>query len=81
MVDTAGVILYNNPCRSPKRFRVGSIAQLGCLLYTSILGEAGCPCSQMVFDHSSHRPQVTAGVLREESLAILEKYFSPKTDN
>ena len=30
MVDTAGVILYNNPCRSPKRlFRVGSIAQLG----------------------------------------------------
>ena len=29
-VDTAGVILYNNPCRSPKRlFRVGSIAQLG----------------------------------------------------
>ena len=29
MVDTEGVLLYNNPCRSPKRFRVGSIAQLG----------------------------------------------------
>ena len=29
MVDTDGVLLYNNPCRSPKRFRVGSIAQLG----------------------------------------------------
>ncbi len=61
---------------------------LGRLVYAAsnvdlghILGEAGCPCSQMVFDHSSHRPQVTAGVLREESLAILEKYFSPKTDN
>ena len=61
---------------------------LGRLVYAAsnvdlghILGEAGCPCSQMGFDHSSHRPQVTAGVLREESLAILEKYFSPKTDN
>ena len=29
MVDTEWVLLYNNPCRSPKRFRVGSIAQLG----------------------------------------------------
>ncbi len=29
MVDMDGVLLYNNPCRSPKRFRVGSIAQLG----------------------------------------------------
>lgn len=42
----------------------------------AILGNEGCCCSQMVFDHSFWQPQVTAGVLREESLSILRKYFS-----
>lgn len=42
----------------------------------SILGNEGCCCSQMVFDHSFWQPQVTAGVLREESLSILREYFS-----
>ena len=41
-----------------------------------ILGNEGCCCSQMVFDHSFWQPQVTAGVLREESLSILREYFS-----
>mgnify|MGYP004459169813 FL=1 len=41
----------------------------------AILGNEGC-CSQMVFDHSFWQPQVTAGVLREESLSILREYFS-----
>lgn len=41
-----------------------------------ILGNEGCSCSKMVFDHSFWRPQVTAGVLREESIAILKEYFS-----
>jgi tRNA(adenine34) deaminase len=57
--------------------------KLGRLVYAAsnmelerILGNDGCNCSKMVFDHSFHRPQVTAGVLREESLAILEQYFS-----
>ena len=40
-----------------------------------ILGSEGCECSKLVFDHSFWRPEVTAGVLREESLAILENYF------
>lgn len=42
----------------------------------AILGNEGCCCSQMVFDHSFWHPQVTAGVLREESLSILREYFS-----
>ncbi len=42
----------------------------------AILGNEGCSCSQMVFDHSFWQPQVTAGVLREESLSILREYFS-----
>ena len=40
-----------------------------------ILGNEGCNCSKIVFDHSYWKPEVTAGVLREESLVILEKYF------
>ena len=42
----------------------------------AILGNEGCCCSQMVFDHSFWQPQVTAGVLCEESLSILREYFS-----
>ena len=41
-----------------------------------ILGEEGSECCRLVFGHSSHQPQVTAGVLREESLSILAGYFS-----
>lgn len=41
-----------------------------------ILGNEGCNCSEMVFDHSFWRPQVTASVLREESIAILKDYFA-----
>ena len=35
----------------------------------------GCNCSKLVFDNSFWQPQVTAGVLREESLVILKAYF------
>lgn len=38
-------------------------------------GEGG-PCSQLVFEHSPHQPEVTAGVLREESRKVLESYFA-----
>lgn len=37
----------------------------------TMLGNKGCSCSAMVFENSFWQPQVTAGVLREESLAIL----------
>ena len=41
-----------------------------------ILGNKGCNCSRMVFEHSFWQPKVTEGILREEALEILEKYFS-----
>lgn len=40
-----------------------------------ILGNEGCACAQMVFDHSFWSPKLTGGVLRDESLAILKDYF------
>ena len=56
--------------------------KLGRLVYAAsnmelekILGNEGCNCSKMVFDNSFWQPQVTAGVLREESLVILNVYF------
>ena len=42
----------------------------------NMLGNEGCNCSRMVFEHSFWHPQVTAGVLRQESLAILKGYFA-----
>ena len=57
--------------------------KLGRLVYAAsnieleeILGGEGVNCSRMVFDGSFHQPQVTAGLLREESLAILREYFA-----
>ena len=41
-----------------------------------ILGNEGCNCSRMVFEHSFWQPEMTEGILREEALEILEKYFS-----
>lgn len=42
----------------------------------AIIGEEGCQCSAMVFEHSFHQPQVTGGVLREESMEVLRAYFA-----
>lgn len=59
--------------------------KLGRLVYAAsncdlnrIFHGEGCDCSDMVFAHSPWQPEVTAGVLREESLQILTKYFAPK---
>ena len=56
--------------------------KLGRLVYAAsnmelekILGNEGCNCSKMVFDNSFWQQQVTTGVLREESLVILNAYF------
>ena len=57
--------------------------KLGRLVYAAsdrdlgdILGTEGFDCSETVFAHSPFRPRVTAGVLREKSLALLREYFS-----
>jgi tRNA(adenine34) deaminase len=42
----------------------------------SLLGEEGSHCSKVVFDQSPHKPAVTAGLLREESMEVLSGYFS-----
>ena len=59
--------------------------QLGRLVYGAsnielehILGSQGSNCSQIVFDHSNWKPDVTSGVLREESLSVLKDYFGKK---
>ena len=41
-----------------------------------ILGNEGCDCSEMVFANSFRRPQVTSGIMREESLEVLRPYFA-----
>ena len=58
-------------------------ARLGRLVYAAgnrdleaLFGREGCDCSRLVFEHSAHSPEVTAGVLREESLRVLRAYFS-----
>ena len=44
-----------------------------------IFGNEGCDCSKIVFEHSFWKPQVTAGILREESLEVLKAYFKEHT--
>ena len=38
-------------------------------------GHEGCNCSKIVFDNSFWQPEVTAGVLKEDALKVLEDYF------
>ena len=58
-------------------------ARLGRLVYGAadrdlgqLLGEPGSDCARLVFGQSAHRPEVLGGVLREESLAVLARYFA-----
>ena len=41
-----------------------------------ILNDPKCECSNMVFSNSLFALKVTSGVMREESLEVLKKYFS-----
>ncbi|NLC73048.1 MAG: nucleoside deaminase [Ruminococcaceae bacterium] len=57
-------------------------AKLGRLVYAagnedleSLFGNAGVNCSKIVFDSASHRPEVTAGILRDEAFEVLRDYF------
>ena len=63
-------------------------AKLGRLVYGAsdidlcrILHEKGSECSRMVFENSGRGPEVTAGLMREESMAVLEEYFSRNAKN
>lgn len=40
-----------------------------------LLHDKGAECCHIVFENSPWKPQVTSGVLRDESLKILSRYF------
>ena len=42
----------------------------------SLLGVEGSECSRIVFEKYGCKTQVTGGVLREESMEVLKKYFA-----
>lgn len=42
------------------------------------LDKKGCNCSKIVFENSNRAPEVTAGILREESIKVLAGYFGKK---
>lgn len=57
--------------------------KLGRLVYSAanteleeMLGNKGCPCARTVFEGSFHQPELSEGLLREESLPILRAYFA-----
>ena len=57
--------------------------KLGRLVYAasdidlcSLLGVTGAECAKTVFEASAARTAVTAGVLRDEALAVLRDYFA-----
>jgi tRNA(Arg) A34 adenosine deaminase TadA len=83
ITDLSGYTMYTScePCFMCSGAMVW--ARLGRLVYAAsnndleeILGNKGCSCSRMVFDHSFWQPQVTAGVLRDPALQVLRQYFS-----
>ncbi|MDO4941462.1 MAG: nucleoside deaminase [Lachnospiraceae bacterium] len=59
--------------------------KLGRLVYAAsnidlemILRKKGSNCSRITFEHSNWKPEITAGVLRKESIRVLEQYFGNK---
>ena len=82
ITDLSGYTLYSScePCFMCSGAMVWT--KLGRLVYAAsntdlenILGNDGCECSRMVFENSFHSPEVTSGILREESLEVLKEYF------
>lgn len=41
-----------------------------------LLGEDGSHCCETVFSQSPHKPEVTSGILRKESLKLMAAYFA-----
>ena len=83
ITDLSGYTLYSScePCFMCSGAMVW--VKLGRLVYGAsnvdleeILGNSGCNCSKIVFDNSFWKPKVTAGVLREQALEVLKRYFS-----
>ncbi|WEV61291.1 nucleoside deaminase [Streptococcaceae bacterium ESL0729] len=82
IMDLSDYTMYSNcePCFMCSGAMVW--AKLGRLVYAAsnidlehILGSQGCKCSEIVFENSFHKPQVTSSILREKSLEVLDSYF------
>ena len=82
ITDLSGYTLYSS-CE-PCFMCCGAIVwtKLGRLVYAAsdedlceILGVQGSKCCELVFGHAGNPIEVTSGVLREESLAVLRAYF------
>lgn len=85
IVDLQEYTLYSScePCFMCSGAIVWS--KVGRLVYAAgntdlgeILCSPGCNCSKIVFDHSTYKPNVTAGVLREQSKKVLRSYFASR---
>ena len=83
ITDLHGYTLYSScePCFMCSGAMVWT--KLGRLVYAAsnidleeILGKRGSRCSEIVFENSSWRPEVTSGILREESIEVLKSYFT-----
>ena len=82
ITDLSGYTLYSS-CE-PCFMCCGAMVwmKLGRLVYGAgdidlcgLLGEKGAECCRIVFENSGWKPRVTAGVLRDESLEVLSRYF------
>lgn len=83
ITDLSGYTLYSScePCFMCCGAMVWT--KLGRLVYGAsdmdlcdILGVQGSECSKIVFENSGANIEVTAGVMREDALDVLRKYFS-----
>ena len=83
ITDLSGYTLYSScePCFMCCGAMVWT--KLGRLVYgasdidlCAILEVKGAECCKLVFDNSPWKPQLTSGLLREESLKVLSSYFS-----
>ena len=61
-------------------------ARLGRLVFAAgntdlseVLGKEGCSPTAIVYEHTAWKPQVTQGILKDESVAILREYFATHT--
>ncbi|MBO1264844.1 nucleoside deaminase [Proteiniclasticum sp. SCR006] len=82
ITDLSEYVMYSScePCFMCSGAMVWS--NLGTLYYAAsnmdleeIMGKEGVKCSEIVFTHSHHQPEVHAGLLREESMEVLSAYF------
>lgn len=83
--DLSAYTLYTScePCFMCSGAMVWS--KLGQMVYAAsnddleqTMGLHGCNCSKITFEQMGHGPKVRHGILRQESIKVLQSYFGPK---